>query len=144
MEGNVLLGEKNTNSNRGCSNHRNSAQKSLFSWGKELDWVLKYNNTYIHTLFRHCFSHISLIDYLSLQQLWYQFPNCVYPNTPCQFSLREETGAPGENPRLLAERALIDSCHINDMSHIIARIEPTISEVKGACSDDCATSESCR
>jgi hypothetical protein len=37
------------------------------------------------------------IDYLSLQQLWYYFPNCVYPNEPCQLSLWEETGAPGEN-----------------------------------------------
>ena len=26
--------------------------------------------------------------------------NCVYPNPPCQLSLWEETGAPGENPRL--------------------------------------------
>jgi hypothetical protein len=32
------------------------------------------------------------------------FLNCVYPNPPCQLSLWEETGAPGENPRLSAER----------------------------------------
>jgi hypothetical protein len=44
------------------------------------------------------------VDYLSLQQLWYYFLNCVYPNPPCQLSLWEETGAPGENPRLSAER----------------------------------------
>ena len=30
--------------------------------------------------------------------------NCVYRNPPCQLSLWEETGAPGENPRLSAER----------------------------------------
>jgi hypothetical protein len=33
----------------------------------------------------------------------YYFLNYVYPNPPCQLS-RWETGAPGENPRLLAER----------------------------------------
>jgi hypothetical protein len=38
--------------------------------------------------------------------LWYYFLNCVYPNPPCQLSLWEETGAPGENPRLSAERWL--------------------------------------
>jgi hypothetical protein len=42
--------------------------------------------------------------YLSLQQLRYYFPNCVYPNPSCQLSMWEETGAPGENPRLSAER----------------------------------------
>jgi uncharacterized C2H2 Zn-finger protein len=30
--------------------------------------------------------------------------NCVYPNPPCQLSLWEETGVPGENPRLSTER----------------------------------------
>jgi hypothetical protein len=44
------------------------------------------------------------LDYLSLQKLCYCFLNCVYPNPPCQLSLWEETGAPGENPRLSAER----------------------------------------
>jgi hypothetical protein len=29
---------------------------------------------------------------------------CVYPDPPYQLSLREETGAPGENPQLSAER----------------------------------------
>jgi hypothetical protein len=43
------------------------------------------------------------LDYLFLPQLWYYFPNYVYPNPPWQLSLWEETGAPGENPRLLAE-----------------------------------------
>jgi hypothetical protein len=32
-----------------------------------------------------------LPDSLSLQQLWYYFLNCVYPNPPCQLSLWEET-----------------------------------------------------
>jgi hypothetical protein len=41
---------------------------------------------------------------LSLQQLWYYFLNCVYLNPPCQLSLWEETGVPGENPRLSTER----------------------------------------
>jgi hypothetical protein len=30
--------------------------------------------------------------------------NYVYPNPLCQLALWEETGAPGENPRLSAER----------------------------------------
>jgi hypothetical protein len=51
-------------------------------------------------------NYILSLDYLSLQQLWYYFLNCVYPNPLCQLSLWEETGAPGENPRLSAERWL--------------------------------------
>ena len=35
--------------------------------------------------------------------------------------------------------ALTDSFHISVTHESVARIEPTISEVKGACSDDCAT-----
>ena len=31
-------------------------------------------------------------------------PNYAYPNPPCQLSLWEEIGAPGENPRLSAKR----------------------------------------
>jgi hypothetical protein len=53
------------------------------------------------------FCHVLSPDIqLSLQQLWYYFLNCIYPNPhpPCQLSLWEETGAPGENPRLSAER----------------------------------------
>jgi hypothetical protein len=85
--------------------------------------------------------------------------NCVYPNPPCQLSLWEETGAPGENPRLSAEcwRTLFTRVHtwVPHESHMsptwvhtwvpheshesVARIGPTISEVKGGCSDDCAT-----
>ena len=34
------------------------------------------------------------LDYLSLRQLWYYIPNCVYPNPLCQLSLWEETRAP--------------------------------------------------
>jgi hypothetical protein len=34
-------------------------------------------------------------------------------------------------------RALTDSFHISGMHESVVRIEPTISEVKGACSDDC-------
>jgi transposase InsO family protein len=47
-------------------------------------------------------NYILSLDYL--QQLWYYFLDCVHPNPPCQLSLWEETGAPGENPRLSAER----------------------------------------
>jgi hypothetical protein len=67
------------------------------------------------------------------KELWYYFSNYIYPNPPCQLSLWEETGAPGENPRLSAERWLTLS------RESVARIEPTISEVKDACSDHCAT-----
>jgi hypothetical protein len=54
----------------------------------------------------HLPNYIHSLDYLSSQQLWYYFLNCVYPNPPCQLSLWEETGASGENPWLLAERWL--------------------------------------
>jgi hypothetical protein len=43
-------------------------------------------------------------DYLSLQQLWCYFPNYIWPNPPCKHLLWEETGVPGENPRLSEER----------------------------------------
>jgi hypothetical protein len=39
-------------------------------------------------------------------------------------------------------RALTDSFHMTVMHESIARIEPTISEVKGSFSDDCATKAS--
>jgi hypothetical protein len=39
---------------------------------------------------------------LSSQQLWYYF--LTYPNPPCQHSPWDETGAPGENQQLSAER----------------------------------------
>jgi hypothetical protein len=41
------------------------------------------------------------IDYLSLRQFRYYFPNCVHPNPG------GNRGAPGENPRLSAERRQI-------------------------------------
>ena len=62
----------------------------------------------------------------------YYFLNYVYPNPPCQLSLWE-TGAPGENPRLLAEQ--IDGLFSHESA---AGIETTISEVKGPCSVDYA------
>ena len=51
---------------------------------------------------------------------------------PCQ----EETGVPGENPRLSTSVDWL--FHIGNHSSAV-RIEPTIPEVKGACYDDCAT-----
>jgi hypothetical protein len=51
------------------------------------------------------FTYIDLhrLDYLSLQQLWYYFLNCVYPNPSSQPSMWEETGTHGENPQLSVE-----------------------------------------
>jgi hypothetical protein len=60
----------------------------------------------LHQVYYAYLYYLLSLDYLFLQQLWYYFPNCVYPNPPCQLSLWEETGAPGENPRLLAEHWL--------------------------------------
>jgi hypothetical protein len=68
-------------------------------------------NSWPHNIVHACMSIstcnnlcvFSRVDCLSLQQLWYYFSNCVYPNPPCQLSLWGETGAPGENPRLSAE-----------------------------------------
>jgi hypothetical protein len=56
----------------------------------------------LHHVLRSCY--LPILDYLSLQQLRYYFPNRVYPSPPCQLSLWEETGATGENPQLSAER----------------------------------------
>ena len=64
----------------------------------------------------------SSLNYLSLQQLWYYFPNCVYPNPPYQVALWEETGALWENPQ-----------------HSFTWIEPITSGVKGGSSDDSTT-----
>ena len=58
----------------------------------------------LHQVYYAYLCYLLSLDYLSLQQLWYYFLNCVYPNPPCQLSLWEETRAPGENPRLSAER----------------------------------------
>jgi hypothetical protein len=49
---------------------------------------------------------INLSVLTHVEQLWYSFPNYVYPNPPCQLFLWEETVAPGENPQLSAERWL--------------------------------------
>jgi hypothetical protein len=60
------------------------------------------------------------------------------PNPPCQLSLWEETGVPGENPRLSAERWLysftwgLGSTHIEKFS---LRFEPATLEVKGKCAN---------
>jgi hypothetical protein len=60
---------------------------------------------------------------------------CVYPKPTLPTFPVEETRAPGENPRLSSKGWLtLFTCNES-----VARIEPTISEVKGACSDDCAT-----
>jgi hypothetical protein len=64
-----------------------------------------------------------------LQQRWKGLLG-TNPNPPCQHSLWEETGLPGENPRL-SECVFSHRCHKS-----AARIEPTISEMKAACSDD--------
>ena len=57
----------------------------------------------------------------------------VNPNTPCQHSLWEETGIPGENPRLSVEGTLFTQV-LYHVSRV--RIEHTVSEVKGAFYDD--------
>jgi hypothetical protein len=55
------------------------------------------------------------------------------PNSPCQHSLWEETGAPGENPRLSVE------CWLTLFTWVsTARMEPMTSEAK----DDCAPPKS--
>jgi hypothetical protein len=59
--------------------------------------------------------------------------NCVYPNPPCQLSLWEETAEhPGKTHDF---RQSVDRLFSHES---VARIEPTNSEVKGSCSDDCA------
>jgi hypothetical protein len=58
------------------------------------------------------------------------------PNPPCQHSLLEETGVPGENPRLSAERwqTLFTWVRSENRTHDLRS-----STVQGPCSDDCAT-----
>ena len=60
-------------------------------------------------------------DYLFLQQLWYYFLNCVYPNPPCQLSWWEETEAPGETHdfrqsvhRLRSEDRTHEPCEVSN------------------------------
>ena len=58
----------------------------------------------------------------------------ILTHPACQLFLWDETGAPGENTRPSADRW--QTLHMHESR---ARVEPMISEVKGACSDDCAT-----
>ena len=62
-----------------------------------------------------------------------------YPNPSCQHFLWEETGVPGENPRLSEERYLTESFHRSVTQESAPRIEPTITVVNGTGSGDCAT-----
>jgi hypothetical protein len=65
------------------------------------------------------------------------------PNPPCQLSLLEETGVPGENPRLSAERWLLLFSHEDwvrvALRKFSLRFEPAASEVKGKCANHLAT-----
>ena len=59
----------------------------------------------------------------------------IKPNPPCQLSLWEETGVPGENPRLSAERWLY-SFHMrtgfeSTLKWTLLGIEPGTLEMKG-------------
>jgi hypothetical protein len=87
------------------------------------------NNVGSKTLFNPVFISIAstwafLRVYLTYRLfLQYYFPNYVHPNQSCQLSLWEETGAPGQNPRLSRERW--QTLHMHES---VARIEPTISE----------------
>ena len=47
------------------------------------------------------------------QLRWKAGPLGVNPNPPCQHSLWEETGVPGENPRSQRWKALVLTCAIN-------------------------------
>jgi hypothetical protein len=81
------------------------------------------------------------LDYLFLQQLWYYFPNYSmfilthHDNFPC--------GRKPERPEKTNDfRQSVDKLFSHAWVHTCmwkARIEPMISEVKVACSDDCAT-----
>ena len=57
------------------------------------------------------------------------------PNPPCQLSLWEETGVPGGNPQLSAERGLLLFSHEDwvrvALRKFSLRLEPAASEVKG-------------
>jgi hypothetical protein len=60
----------------------------------------------------------------------------MYGNAlPRQLALWEETGAPGKT-HVRDFRQSVDRLFSHES---VAWTEPTISEVKGACSDDCAT-----
>ena len=77
-----------------------------------------------------------------LSKTIYFYNNCditfltmFYPNPPCQLSLWEETRAPGENPRLSAERwqTLFTWVHSESRTHDLRGERRSFS-----CSDDCA------
>jgi hypothetical protein len=73
------------------------------------------------------------------QLLW-----ALLPNPPCQLSLWEETGVPGENPRLSAERWLLLFSHedwVRESTHrgLNLRPEPAASEVKDKCANHLVT-----
>ena len=109
-----------------------------------------YIHTYIHMLFSSLpirdFSvadYINYLSYLLSLTIYIHIFNFVfiifltiYPNPPCQLSLWEETGEPGENPRLSAEcwRTLPTCDHMYDNG-----IEPLTSVVGGSGLDHWAT-----
>ena len=72
------------------------------------------------------------------QLLW-----AFLPNPPCQLSLWEETGLPGGNPRLSAERWLLIFSHEEwdrvALRMFSLRLEPVASEVKSKCTNHLAT-----
>jgi hypothetical protein len=94
-------------------------------WGFSVTDYIKY--------YDYLICYLLSLDYLSLQQSRYYFPNCVYPNPPCQLSRGRELEHPEKTHDF---RQSVDRLFSHES---VARIEPTFSEVKGACSDDCAT-----
>ena len=65
------------------------------------------------------------------------------PNPPCQLSLWEETGVPGENPRLRQSVDFLLFSHEDwvrvALRKYLVRLEPAASEVKGKCANHLAT-----
>ena len=65
------------------------------------------------------------------------------PNPPCQLSLWEETGVPGENPRLRQSVDFLLFSHEDwvrvALRKYLVRFEPAASEVKGKCANHLAT-----
>ena len=65
------------------------------------------------------------------------------PNPPCQLSLWEETGVPGENPRLRQSVDFLLFSHEDwvrvALRMYLVRFEPAASEVKGKCANHLAT-----
>jgi hypothetical protein len=70
-------------------------------------------------------------------------PITVGPFTTRQLSLWEETGIPGQNPRLPAERRLLLFSHEDwvrvALRKFSLRLEPAALEVKGKCANHFAT-----